>query len=88
VTLDASRVHTHLMADAALLPEQGRTACAAEAWHEGLDGLRAAHERVPLQPDDLELLARCAYMAIDLAGESPLELASWRWRAGSQPGAP
>jgi DNA-binding CsgD family transcriptional regulator len=42
--------------------EQGRRACAKRAWLEAHDLLSRAHERAPLEADDLELLSMTAFM--------------------------
>lgn len=42
--------------------DEGRACCVAEAWRDGMAALRRADALAPLPPDDLELLARCAYM--------------------------
>jgi DNA-binding CsgD family transcriptional regulator len=47
-------------ADRAL--EQGRGAYAGRDWREAFDALGRAHQEQPLAPEDLELLARSAYM--------------------------
>jgi len=42
--------------------EQGRTAYAEQRWVDAYESLARADEAAPLEPDDLELLARAAYM--------------------------
>ncbi|HEU5491407.1 MAG TPA: hypothetical protein VFU84_11490, partial [Gaiellaceae bacterium] len=42
--------------------EQGRASCARGAWPEAFESLQQADEAAPLEPGDLELLARAAYM--------------------------
>jgi len=42
--------------------EQGRAACAKGAWVDAYESLTRADAADPLEPDDLELLARAAYM--------------------------
>jgi DNA-binding CsgD family transcriptional regulator/tetratricopeptide (TPR) repeat protein len=42
--------------------EQGREAYAVRAWAKAFDALGNAHQAGPLAPDDLERLARSAYM--------------------------
>jgi len=41
---------------------RGRAAYAKGGWREAYDSLRSADAATPLEPDDLELLARAAYM--------------------------
>ena len=41
---------------------QGRASCSTGAWPEAFESLRRADDAVPLEPGDLELLARAAYM--------------------------
>jgi DNA-binding CsgD family transcriptional regulator len=48
--------------DAAAELERGREAYAREAWLEAYEALSRADGEVPLAPDDLALLATCAYM--------------------------
>ena len=48
------------MAERAL--EQGRGAYANRAWAEAFEALSRANRDQPLEPEDLELLARSAYM--------------------------
>lgn len=42
--------------------ERGRNAYAGAEWRDALAALGRAHGERPLAPDDLELLARSAYM--------------------------
>ena len=42
--------------------ESGREAYSREAWSDAYEALSEADGESPLAPDDLELLARCAYM--------------------------
>ena len=42
--------------------ERGRAAYAQAAWVDAYESLQRADEALPLGPDDLELLARAAYM--------------------------
>ena len=42
--------------------EQGRASCARGAWLKAFESLQRADEAAPLDPGDLELLARAAYM--------------------------
>lgn len=50
------------MVDAAVELERGRDLYAREAWAKAFQSLSAADQARPLEPDDLELLANCAYM--------------------------
>ena len=50
------------VADAADKLARGREAYSAEAWIEAYESLSAADRSDPLAPEDLELLAACAYM--------------------------
>jgi len=49
-------------ADTGAALERGRAAYARRAWREAHDALASADETIGLEPDDLELLARSAYM--------------------------
>ncbi len=42
--------------------ESGREAYSREAWSDAYEALSQADRESPLGPDDLELLAGCAYM--------------------------
>jgi DNA-binding CsgD family transcriptional regulator len=50
------------VADAVVELERGREAYSAEAWSDAYDLLSVADRADPLGPDDLQLLATCAYM--------------------------
>ena len=50
------------MNDAERALERGRGAFADRIWRDAFDALRHANQQKPLGPDDLELLARSAYM--------------------------
>ncbi|MBT2443717.1 helix-turn-helix transcriptional regulator [Streptomyces sp. ISL-36] len=59
---------------------RGRARYAARAWHDAYVSLRAADEATPLGPDDVELLARAAYMlGLDEEYAAALERAHVRW---------
>ena len=48
--------------DAAVKLEQGRASSACGAWSDAFDALSGVDQMNPLEPTDLELLARAAYM--------------------------
>jgi tetratricopeptide (TPR) repeat protein len=50
------------LVDAERALEQGRGAYAGGDWPDAFDALGRAHREQPLAPEDLELLARSAYM--------------------------
>jgi hypothetical protein len=53
------------VADHAQLLDQGRAAYDGEAWRTAFDAFTAADQVVPLEPADLELWGRAAYMLGD-----------------------
>jgi len=63
--------------------ERGRGAYADRGWAEAFEALNRAHQKHPLGPDDLELLARSAYMlGLDDDYRTALEHAYHAYRDG------
>jgi DNA-binding NarL/FixJ family response regulator len=72
--------------DAERTLEQGRGSYASRNWREAFDALVRANRQQPLAPEDLELLARSAYMlGLDDEYRSALEHAYHAYRDAAEP---
>jgi hypothetical protein len=59
--------------------DRGRASLERQAWADAFDKLSAADREIPLAPEDLELLAKAAYLVVGM----PTATRSWRARIGN-----